>query len=82
MAGQRDRGGTFRIPGGKMRRGEGQNCHGREAERSDLRASLACKSEGSGPRVHSSNWVWGSKDKRIDLESVNSGIPEGSACSP
>lgn len=65
-----------------MQRREGQNCHDREAERSDLRSPLASMSEGSGPRVHSSNWVWGSKDKRIDLESVNSGIPEGSTCSP
>lgn len=49
---------------GKKHRGEKeQNHHEGEAEKSDLKACKHVRIQESGPRDHSPDWVWDSRDK-------------------
>jgi hypothetical protein len=68
MAGQGERGRTFRISRQKCRGEKEKNSHDAEVERSDLRAAGEKSSNnvgtmGRGHRGQSPAWVWGTKDK-------------------
>ena len=59
MAGQGDRGGTFRIPGQETQEAEGDG----EEERLDIRAPGHVRIQECGTRDHFPDLVWGSRDE-------------------